>query len=103
MPTITAKAGAEIFCNDRGCAPPVVFSRWLLLADDRHIPRLFSPRHGYRATAPDRHGDARSSQTAWGHDMVDDAGDPAAVATHLDVNNPMHAGHSTGGGEGCIV
>ena len=42
--------------------------------------------------------DARS-QTADGHDMDHYADDLAALTAHLDLEDAVHVGHSTGGGE----
>jgi non-heme chloroperoxidase len=49
--------------------------------------------------AHDRRGHGRSSQVSEGHDMDHYAADAAAVARHLDLENAVHVGHSTGGGE----
>ena len=49
--------------------------------------------------AHDRRGHGRSSQTSDGHDMDHYAGDLAAVTAHLDLQNAVYVGHSTGGGE----
>jgi non-heme chloroperoxidase len=54
---------------------------------------------GYRVIAHDRRGHGRSSQVSDGHDMDHYAADVAAVIEHLDLRDPIHIGHSTGGGE----
>jgi non-heme chloroperoxidase len=54
---------------------------------------------GYRVIAHDRRGHGRSAQVSDGHDMDHYAADIAAVVEHLDLNNAIHVGHSTGGGE----
>jgi non-heme chloroperoxidase len=41
----------------------------------------------------------RSAQVGDGHDMDHYADDLAALTAHLDLNNTIHVGHSTGGGE----
>ncbi len=60
---------------------------------------LFFLAKGYRVIAHDRRGHGRSSQVSDGHDMDHYAADVAAVITHLDLQNAIHVGHSTGGGE----
>src|SRR5881275_207704 len=47
----------------------------------------------------DRRGHGRSTQTSDGHDMDHYADDLAALTVHLDLQNAVHVGHSTGGGE----
>jgi non-heme chloroperoxidase len=54
---------------------------------------------GYRVIAHDRRGHGRSTQTAGGHDMDTYAADVAALVAAIDVNDAIHVGHSTGGGE----
>ena len=60
---------------------------------------LFFLNHGYRVIAHDRRGHGRSTQTSDGHDMDHYADDLKAVTDHLDLKDPIHVGHSTGGGE----
>src|SRR5690606_21701239 len=60
---------------------------------------LFFLKQGYRVIAHDRRGHGRSSQTADGHDMDHYADDLAALTSHLDLQNAVYVGHSTGGGE----
>jgi non-heme chloroperoxidase len=60
---------------------------------------LFFLQHGYRVVAHDRRGHGRSTQTGGGHDMDHYADDLAAVTSHLDLQDAIHVGHSTGGGE----
>ena len=60
---------------------------------------LFFLHQGYRVIAHDRRGHGRSSQTSDGHDMDHYADDLAALTAHLDLNDAVHVGHSTGGGE----
>jgi non-heme chloroperoxidase len=100
MPTITTKDGVEIFYKDWGKGQPIVFSHgWPLSADDWDTQMMFFLNHGFRVIAHDRRGHGRSSQTTDGHDMDHYADDLAAVVTHLDLEEAIHVGHSTGGGE----
>jgi non-heme chloroperoxidase len=100
MPTITTKDGIEIFYKDWGSGQPIVFSHgWPLSADDWDNQMLFFLHQGYRVIAHDRRGHGRSTQTADGHDMDHYADDLAALTKHLEHNQAVHVGHSTGGGE----
>jgi len=100
MSTITTTDGTEIFYKDWGSGQPIVFSHgWPLSADDWDTQMMFFLLHGYRVIAHDRRGHGRSSQTSEGHDMDHYADDLAALTAHLDLQNAVHVGHSTGGGE----
>ncbi len=100
MPTITMSDGTEIFYKDWGSGEPIVFSHgWPLSSDDWDTQMLFFLQHGYRVVAHDRRGHGRSTQTADGHDMDHYADDLAALTAHLDLQDAIHVGHSTGGGE----
>ena len=100
MATITTKDGVSIFYKDWGSGQPIVFSHgWPLSADDWDTQMMFFLNHGYRVIAHDRRGHGRSSQTGDGHDMDHYADDLAALTTDLNLQNAVHVGHSTGGGE----
>ncbi|MCX7305161.1 MAG: alpha/beta hydrolase [Hyphomicrobiales bacterium] len=102
MSTITTKDGVEIFYKDWGPkdARPIVFHHgWPLSSDDWDNQMLFFLQNGYRVVAHDRRGHGRSAQVSDGHDMDHYAADAFAVVEHLDLNNAVHIGHSTGGGE----
>ncbi len=60
---------------------------------------VFLTSRGYRCIAHDRRGHGRSSQPWNGNDMDTYADDLAALVETLDLNNVIHVGHSTGGGE----
>jgi non-heme chloroperoxidase len=102
MPTITTQDGTEIFYKDWGPrdAQPIMFHHgWPLSADDWDPQLLFFVNKGYRVIAHDRRGHGRSSQPWSGNDMDTYADDLAKLVEALDLKNPIHVGHSTGGGE----
>jgi non-heme chloroperoxidase len=100
MSFVTTKDGVEIFYKDWGSGQPIVFHHgWPLSSDDWDTQMLFFLQHGYRVIAMDRRGHGRSTQVSEGHDMDHYAADAAAVVEHLDLQNAIHIGHSTGGGE----
>ena len=100
MGTITTTDGVEIFYKDWGSGQPIVFSHgWPLSADDWDSQLMFFLLNGYRVIAHDRRGHGRSTQTADGHDMDHYADDLAALTEYLDLQDAVHVGHSTGGGE----
>ena len=100
MSTITTQDGTEIFYKDWGQGQPIVFSHgWPLSADDWDNQMLFFLAQGYRVIAHDRRGHGRSSQTWTGNEMDTYADDLAALTAALDLEDEIHVGHSTGGGE----
>src|SRR6202522_4540354 len=54
---------------------------------------------GYRCIAHDRRGHGRSSQPWHGNDLDTYADDLAELVETLDLEDAIHVGHSTGGGE----
>lgn len=102
MATVTTSDGVEIYYKDWGSkdAQPIMFHHgWPLSSDDWDAQMLFFVNKGYRVVAHDRRGHGRSAQVSDGHDMDHYAADAFAVVEHLDLNNAVHIGHSTGGGE----
>jgi non-heme chloroperoxidase len=100
MGTITTSDGTGIFYKDWGSGQPVVFSHgWPLSSDDWDTQMMFFLLNGYRVIAADRRGHGRSSQVSDGYDMDHYADDLAELTDHLDLNDAIHVGHSTGGGE----
>lgn len=102
MATIKTSDGTTLFYKDWGPkdAQPIVFHHgWPLSADDWDNQMLFFRSEGYRVIAHDRRGHGRSDQTDTGNDMDTYAADLIELAAHLDLQNAVHIGHSTGGGE----
>src|ERR1700740_3130851 len=102
MPFIPPRDGTEIFYKDWGpkTAQPIVFSHgWPLSADDWDNQLMFFLGQCYRVIAPGGRGPGRSSQTDTGNDMDTYVADLTELTDKLDLQNAIHVGHSTGGGE----
>ncbi|SFH45552.1 non-heme chloroperoxidase [Palleronia marisminoris] len=102
MAIITTSDGTNLFYKDWGPkdAQPVLFHHgWPLSADDWDNQMLFFLAEGYRVIAHDRRGHGRSDQTDTGNDMDTYAADVDEIVKALDLQNAIHIGHSTGGGE----
>jgi non-heme chloroperoxidase len=102
MTYITTEDGTQIFYKDWGSedAQPIVFHHgWPLSADDWDNQMLFFLGEGYRVIAHDRRGHGRSSQTSEGNEMDTYAADVTELVEVLDLQDAIHIGHSTGGGE----
>jgi non-heme chloroperoxidase len=100
MSMITTKDGTQIYYKDWGTGQPVVLSHgWPLSSDAWEDQMFFLCNRGYRCIAHDRRGHGRSSQPWTGNDMDTYADDLAELVEKLDLENAVHVGHSTGGGE----
>ena len=100
MSFITTRDGTQIYYKDWGAGQPVVFSHgWPLTADAWDAQMVFLASRGYRCIAHDRRGHGRSSQPWEGNEMDTYADDLAALVDALDLQQAVHVGHSTGGGE----
>ena len=100
MSTIVTQDGTQIYYNDWGKGQTVVFSHgWPLSADAFEDQMFFLTQRGYRCIAHDRRGHGRSSQPWHGNDLDTYADDLAELVEALRLENAIHVGHSTGGGE----
>lgn len=102
MAYFTTSDGTVLFYKDWGPknAQPIVFHHgWPLSADDWDHQMMFFLGEGFRVVAHDRRGHGRSSQTDTGNEMDTYAADVIELAAFLDLEDAVHIGHSTGGGE----
>ncbi|MGJ3648279.1 alpha/beta fold hydrolase [Sphingomonas sp. GlSt437] len=100
MPILTTRDGTQIYYRDWGKGQPVLFSHgWPLTGDAWDPQMMFLRAHGYRVIAHDRRGNGRSDQPDFGNNVDSWADDLADLITHLDLNDIVLVGHSTGGGE----
>lgn len=100
MAMFTTRDGTQIFYKDWGSGQPIVFHHgWPLSADDWDTQMMFFLEHGFRVIAHDRRGHGRSTQTDQGNDMDTYADDLSELISSLGLEQAIHVGHSTGGGE----
>lgn len=94
------KDGTSLYYKDWGKGQPIVFSHgWPLSGDAFEDQMFFLASHGYRVIAHDRRGHGCSSQPWDGNNMDQYADDLAELTAALDLQDAVHIGHSTGGGE----
>src|SRR3546814_11760340 len=99
MPKLTMKDGTELYYKDWGSGQPVVFSHgWPLSSDAWEAQMMLLAAQGYRTIGHDRRGHRRSSQPWHGNEMETYAADLAALRQHLDREDALLVGHSTGCG-----
>lgn len=92
--------GTDLFFKDWGAGQPVLFSHgWPLTADAWDGQMQFLGENGFRVIAHDRRSHGRSAQTWDGNHMDRYADDLAELIEHLDLQDLILVGHSTGGGE----
>ena len=100
MSYLKLKDGTDLYYKDWGTGQPVVFSHgWPLSSDAFEDQMDFLVNNGYRCIAHDRRGHGRSSQPFTGNDLDTYADDLAELTSFLGLQNAVHVGHSTGGGE----
>ena len=100
MPMYTARDGTQIYYRDWGQGQPVLFSHgWPLTGDAWEGQMMFLRARGFRTIAHDRRGNGRSDQPETGNDVNTWADDLAGLIEHLDLEQVVLVGHSTGGGE----
>jgi len=100
MSTFKTKGGTEIYYNDWGTGPAIMFHHgWPLSADDWDAQMMFFLAKGFRVIAHDRRGHGRSTATTSGNEMDTYADDLLQLTAALDLKGAVHVGHSTGGGE----
>jgi non-heme chloroperoxidase len=100
MSTFTTKDGVHLYYKDWGAGQPIVFSHgWPLTSDAFEDQMFFLAACGYRVVAHDRRGHGRSSQPWNGNNLDVYADDLAELVQFLNLENAVHVGHSTGGGE----
>jgi non-heme chloroperoxidase len=94
------KDGTGIHYKDWGSGQPIVFSHgWPLSSDAWEDQMVFLGNRGFRCIAHDRRGHGRSGQSWNGNEMDTYADDLLTVVEKLGLDNVIHIGHSTGGGE----
>ncbi|AXH35391.1 alpha/beta hydrolase [Humibacter sp. BT305] len=102
MPHLTLTDGTEMYYTEYGPADgqPIIFAHgWPLSSDAWQVALKYFADRGYRAIAHDRRGHGRSSKTWTGNDLTTYASDLSQLVEHLDLQNLVVVGHSTGGGE----
>ncbi|KQR67353.1 alpha/beta fold hydrolase [Pedobacter sp. Leaf176] len=100
MNKFKVKDGTEIYFKDLGKGQPIFFHHgWPLSSDDWDAQLMYFLEKGFRVIAHDRRGHGRSTQTYLGNNMDTYAADVAELSAFLNLEDAIHIGHSTGGGE----
>ena len=100
MPTIKVQNGPEIYVEDVGSGPAIVFIHgWPLSAAMWEYQVVPLVEAGFRCISYDRRGFGRSCKNARDYSYSALAGDLAAVLEALDVTDATLVGFSMGGGE----
>lgn len=100
MSKFTLRDGTELYFKDLGTGQPIFFHHgWPLSSDDWDAQIMYFLEKGFRVIAHDRRGHGRSTQTYLGNEMDTYAADVAELSDFLDLQDAIHIGHSTGGGE----
>lgn len=100
MAYFTTSDGVEIYYVEQGTGKPIVFSHgWPLSSDAWQVELKVFADAGYRTIAHDRRGHGRSGSSYHGNDMSTYARDLAELIEHLELQDIVLVGHSTGGGE----
>lgn len=90
----------ELFYNDWGSGPPVLFCHgWPLNGDAWQDQMKFVADNGFRGIAHDRRGHGRSEQPWGGYDFDTFADDLDDLIQALDLQDVALVAHSMGGGE----
>ena len=100
MSTLVTNDGTQIYYKDWGSGQPVVLSHgWPLNADSWESQAFHLASNSFRVITHDRRGHGRSSQPWNGNDMDHYADDLSQLVVHLDLQDTILVGFSTGGGE----
>ncbi|WP_433870889.1 alpha/beta fold hydrolase [Saccharopolyspora sp. CA-218241] len=100
MGRVRTRDGVELFYNDWGSGPPVLFCHgWPLNGDAWQDQMKFVADNGFRGIAHDRRGHGRSEQPWGGYDFDTFADDLDDLIQALDLQDVALVAHSMGGGE----
>lgn len=100
MPTVKVKNGPEIYVEDVGTGPAIVFIHgWPLSGAMWEYQIVPLVEAGFRCISYDRRGFGRSCKSPTDYSYSALAGDLAAVLEELDITDATLVGFSMGGGE----
>ena len=99
-PWIETSDGVQLFYQDWGAGPPIVFVHaWAMSSDVWQYNTVDFARSGYRCISFDRRGHGRSDRPRDGYDFPRLVDDLATVLETLDLRDVTLVGHSLGGAE----